>query len=121
MRPTEQLFATDAYLRTFEATVVDHDPEQHRVALGRTAFYPGGGGQPHDLGELRWSDGRGAVVKVSRDGALVWHWLGDGDPLPAPGFDVEGALDWQRRHQLMRTHTALHILCGVIWADYGVA
>ncbi len=121
MQTTEQLFATDAYLRTFEAAVVDADPVRHRVALGRSAFYPGGGGQPHDVGELRWGDGRAAVVKVAREGPLLWHWLGNDDPLPDLASEVEGALDWQHRHQLMRTHTALHILCGVIWADYGVA
>lgn len=120
-QPTEDLYSTDAYLRSFEATVLDVDPERRRVALDRTAFYPGGGGQPADRGVLAWSDGRATVAKVGRDGAVVWHELGEDDPLPPPGTELEGSLDWQRRHQLMRTHTALHILCGVIWADFGVA
>jgi misacylated tRNA(Ala) deacylase len=120
---TDPLYSTDAYLRRFEAGVAEVDREQMRVALNRTAFYPGGGGQPADTGELAWVGGRAAVVKTSAEGGLVWHWL---DPeaetdLPGPGDEVEGVLDWERRHLLMRTHTALHILCGVIWEDYGVA
>ena len=114
-----ELFAVDAYLREFEAAVDEVDPEQGRVALRRTAFYPGGGGQPHDLGSLRWSDGSARVTRVARDGGRIWHWL-DG-ALPDPGTELEGVLDWDRRHLTMRTHTALHILCGVIWADHRVA
>jgi misacylated tRNA(Ala) deacylase len=118
---TEELYATDAYLRAFEARVLEVDEDGARVALDRTAFYPGGGGQPHDVGELVWHGGRAAVAKVKRDGALVWHWLEGEAGVPDPTAEVEGALDWDRRHRLMRTHTALHVLCGVIWADFGVA
>jgi len=87
------------------------------VALDRTAFYPGGGGQPCDQGTLR-VDGRELNVKqIKRQGADLWHVV-DGE-LPEPGAGVVGTLDWERRHRLMRTHTALHILCGVVWRDYG--
>ncbi|MDQ3579521.1 MAG: alanyl-tRNA editing protein, partial [Actinomycetota bacterium] len=115
-----ELFVTDAYCRSFDATVLEVDREQHRVALARTAFYPGGGGQPHDLGELRWDGGTGQVVKVKREAGRLWHWL-DAPELPSPTAEVHGELDWERRHLLMRTHTALHILCGVIWAEFKVA
>ena len=108
------LYQTDSYLREFDAEVVAVDSEQRRVALDRTAFYPGGGGQPHDRGEL----GAWPVTKVKKEGAVVWHWLG-GDGLPAIGDRLHGRLDWERRYALMRTHTALHILCGVVWHDYG--
>jgi misacylated tRNA(Ala) deacylase len=129
---TEELYATDQYLRTFEAQVVDVDEAEGRVALNRTAFYPGGGGQPPDVGELVWDGGRAAVAKVKRDGEVIWHWLepapapdggadGASTGVPDPQAEVQGALDWDRRHALMRTHTALHVLCGVIWADFGVA
>lgn len=120
---TEELYATDAYRREFEADVVAVDPESGRVALSRTAFYPGGGGQPYDVGTLAWDGGRAAVAKTKRDGGVVWHWLDDVDTvgLPDPGADVAGHIDWDRRYALMRTHTALHVLCGVIWADFGVA
>jgi misacylated tRNA(Ala) deacylase len=116
-----ELFSVDAYLHRFEAPVEQVDEDQHRVALGRTAFYPGGGGQPHDLGSLRWSDGAAAVTRVARDGGRIWHWLDAEDPVPDPAAEVEGVLDWDRRHLTMRTHTALHILCGVMWTDHGVA
>lgn len=119
--PTEELHATDAYRREFEGAVVEVDRAAGRVALDRTAFYPGGGGQPHDVGELAWDGGRAAVVRVQRDGGLVWHWLEGAGELPDVGAEAHGALDWHRRHALMRTHTALHVLCGVIWADFGVA
>jgi misacylated tRNA(Ala) deacylase len=115
-----ELFATDAYRREFDADIVEVDREQGRVALGRTAFYPGGGGQPHDLGTLRWGDGGAAVTKVKRDGGRIWHWL-DAPDLPDARTTVLGELDWDRRHLLMRTHTALHILCGVIWTEFHVA
>ena len=118
---TDPLYSTDAYLKSFEAAVVDVDPEAHRVALNRTAFYPGGGGQPHDVGRLRWHDGSGEVIAVKNEGPLIWHALAPDAPLPDPNAEIEGELDWERRHLLMRTHTALHMLCGVIWADYGVA
>ena len=116
-----ELFSVDAYLRDFDASVEEVDPTGHRIALGRTAFYPGGGGQPHDLGTLRWSDGAAPVVKAGRENGRIWHWLDASSPLPDPGTEVQGLLDWDRRHLTMRTHTALHILCGVMWADHGVA
>ena len=85
--------------------------------LDRTAFYPGGGGQPADSGLISAGDDVFEVKKLSRsDGKLV-HEI-DGD-LPAVGTKVHGVMDWERRYQLMRTHTALHILCGVVWRDYG--
>jgi misacylated tRNA(Ala) deacylase len=118
-----ELFAVDAYQRSFDAAVADVDREQNRVLLGRTAFYPGGGGQPHDVGTLTWDGGAARVAKVARDRATgrIWHWLDPDGDLPSPGTEVAGELDWERRHLTMRTHTALHILCGVIWADHRVA
>ncbi len=110
---TELLFLRDAYLREFEATVTAVDGD--RVALDRTAFYPTGGGQPHDRGMLA---GR-PVVAVAKGGDDVWHTV-DG-PTPEVGERVAGAVDWERRHRLMRTHTALHVLCGVIWNEWGTA
>jgi misacylated tRNA(Ala) deacylase len=114
-----ELFTTDAYLRTFDSTVLEVDREQGRVALARTAFYPGGGGQPHDLGELTWSGATAPVTKVKRDAGRIWHWV-DTPELPAPGTELFGSIDWSRRHLLMRTHTALHILCGVIWTEFQI-
>ena len=107
-----ELFAVDAYLRSFDAAVEQVDRDNGRVSLRRTAFYPGGGGQPHDLGLLRWDGGQAAVTRVGRDQGRIWHWL-DGE-LPGEGAEVEGELDWDRRHLTMRTHTALHVLCGVM-------
>ncbi|MGH3386112.1 MAG: alanyl-tRNA editing protein [Nocardioidaceae bacterium] len=115
-----ELFAVDAYLREFDAEVLEVDREQSRVALRRTAFFPGGGGQPYDLGRLRWDGGAADVTRVKRDRGRIWHWLEAAD-LPSAGTEVEGVLDWERRHLTMRTHTALHILCGVIWTEFGVA
>jgi misacylated tRNA(Ala) deacylase len=107
----ELLYQTDAHLREFDARVTRVDGKA--VYLDRTAFYPTGGGQPHDLGTL---DGV-PVIDVRKDGDDVRHVL-DG-AVPAEGSAVHGAIDWERRYQLMRTHTALHILCGVIWRDFG--
>ncbi|RLC70726.1 MAG: alanyl-tRNA editing protein [Chloroflexi bacterium] len=114
---TELLYQTDSYAREFEALVTAVDGV--RVALDRTAFYPGGGGQPYDTGMLAWDGGQAPVGKVKKEGDTVWHTL-EGAP-PAVGTPVRGTLDWERRYQLMRTHTALHILCGVIWRDYGAS
>lgn len=115
-----ELFAVDAYRTEFDATVEEVDRDGGRVALSRTAFYPGGGGQPHDVGRLRWNAGPAAVTKVRREAGRIWHWL-DGPELPERGTEVGGELDWDRRHLLMRTHTALHILCGVVWSEFRVA
>jgi misacylated tRNA(Ala) deacylase len=109
---TDLLYLTDAYLRAFDAQVVAVD--EQRVALDRTGFYPTGGGQPHDTGMLAGVP----VVDVRKEGDHVWHTL-DGS-LPVVGEQVTGEVDWERRHQLMRTHTALHILCGVIWNEWSV-
>lgn len=114
MNPTELLYLRDAYLRTFDAIVSAVDVDGRRVAIDRTAFYPTGGGQPHDTGVLAGAP----VTEVRREGEVVWHTIGDGE-LPVAGAQVRGELDWDRRYALMRTHTALHVLCGVIWRRWG--
>lgn len=114
---TELLYHTDAYLQEFDATVTA--VEGNAVALTRTAFYPGGGGQPNDVGALTVNGQTLAVAKVRKAGEVVWHEI-DGE-LPTVGAEVRGALNWERRYQLMRTHTAMHILCGVIFRDYGAS
>jgi misacylated tRNA(Ala) deacylase len=111
LQPTDLVYLRDAYSQEFDTTVVAVDED--RVALEATGFYVTGGGQPHDTGTL----GHARVIDVTKDGAVAWHAL-DG-PLPAVGDAVHGVIDWPRRHALMRTHTALHILCGVIWNEYG--
>jgi misacylated tRNA(Ala) deacylase len=113
---TELLFLRDACLREVEATVVAVDAGARRVVLDRTVFYPTGGGQPHDTGSLAGL----RVTDVRKEGDAVWHVLGGDGELPAIGDRVHGDIDWDRRYALMRTHTALHILCGVIWNEWGV-
>ncbi len=110
---TELLFQTDSYCKEFEAVVVRVLPEEKAIILDRTAFYPGGGGQPNDLGSINGQ----AVTKVRKAGDDVLHIM-DGE-LPAEGAQVRGMIDWDRRYKLMRTHTAMHVLCGTVFRDYG--
>jgi misacylated tRNA(Ala) deacylase len=113
---TELLYATDAYLRTFNAHVVELTAEGG-ISLDRTAFYPTGGGQPHDLGTLSWDGGSARVLEVRKSGPLVVHRV-EADA-PAVGTAVHGEIDWDRRYALMRHHTALHSMSGVIYELYG--
>ncbi|HEX2696743.1 MAG TPA: alanyl-tRNA editing protein, partial [Anaerolineales bacterium] len=110
---TELLYQTDSYLKEFDAIVTASSPEENAVVLDRTAFYPGGGGQPNDVGRLAGL----SVVKVKKAGDDVLHML-EGQ-LPDVGTKVHGVIDWDRRYRLMRTHTAMHILCGTVFRDYG--
>jgi len=112
---TEELYQTDSYMQEFDAVVTAADGLA--VTLDRTAFYPGGGGQPHDLGMLTWAGGGAQVVQVKKQTGEIWHTL-TGD-VPPVGTRVHGLLDWGRRYRLMRTHTALHVLCGVVYRNYG--
>jgi misacylated tRNA(Ala) deacylase len=114
-----ELFAVDAYLHEFEARVEEVDVDGRRVALSRTAFYPGGGGQPHDVGTLLVGGAELPVTQVRREQGRIWHSL-DSDDLPDAGAEVGGRLDWERRHLTMRTHTALHMLCGVVWTEFAI-
>jgi misacylated tRNA(Ala) deacylase len=112
----ELLYQTDSYLKEFTATVTAIDGPQNGVLLDRTAFYPGGGGQPHDTGKLV-AGGISYIVAGCKRGNV--HII-DGD-LPSVGMEVKGIIDWDRRYKLMRIHTAMHILCGVVWRDYGAS
>jgi misacylated tRNA(Ala) deacylase len=115
---SELLYLTDSYLREFEAKIVE--VEGSKVVLDRTAFYPQGGGQPSDVGVLLDEQGQiYKALKVSKEGGKVFHTL-DREP-PPKGTKVYGEIDWEHRYKLMRTHTALHILCGVIFRDYGAS
>jgi len=116
---TALLYQTDSYLQSFDAKVTAADVEAHAVVLDRTAFYPGGGGQPCDLGALTIVSVDYPVVKVQKRGADALHFLSSESPLPQVGAAAYGQIDWERHYQLMRTHTALHILCGVVFRDYG--
>jgi misacylated tRNA(Ala) deacylase len=135
---TERRYATEQYLRATPATVVAVDRDERLVLLDRTVVYPGGGGQPPDRGTLRIGAGAGAgagpdeavdelvVLDARSDERGVWHRLdvtaGDAASptggLPPVGTAVEVAIDWERRHRLMRTHTAMHALCGIVWDRY---
>jgi misacylated tRNA(Ala) deacylase len=115
MAETELLYATDAYVREFDAGVVE--VLEGAVVLDRTAFYATGGGQPHDLGTLSWDGGSAQVTEVRKDGGRVVHTI-EGAPPPV-GTSVHGEIDWDRRYALMRHHTALHAMSGVIYQLYG--
>jgi misacylated tRNA(Ala) deacylase len=127
--PAGQLCYTDAYARRVEARVlaVDDSGEAPLVVLDRTVFYPGGGGQPSDRGLLlRAADGRSWTVRAAQKaGGDIVHELEPGGSSgtesgpPEPDDVLTVDLDWARRFALMRTHTALHALCGVVWRDYG--
>jgi misacylated tRNA(Ala) deacylase len=121
--PGEQLCYTDAYLQSVDARVTALEAgESTLLVLDRTVFYPGGGGQPSDRGLiLRATDGRSWTIRGARKfGGEIVHELepGEADP-PSIGDHVRVDLEWARRLALMRTHTALHTLCGVVWRDYG--
>ena len=119
---TNLLYYDNAYCRAFETTVtaVDTANDDLRVALAATAFYPGGGGQPNDEGWLQINGVRYWVSKVKKEGDQLWYTLAVDGQVQEIKVDmvVQGELDWERRHKLMRTHTAMHILCGVVWRDY---
>jgi len=113
---TELLFLTDAYAQSTSAQVVA--VQDGRMALDQTIFYPTGGGQPHDTGSIVAGASTFQVTSVKKQGPVVWHSV---DPAPTDelvGTEVQLGIDWERRHQLMRTHSAMHVLCGVIWNEF---
>jgi misacylated tRNA(Ala) deacylase len=112
---TELLYLKDHYLREFDARAVK--VEADAVVLDGTAFYPTGGGQPNDTGTIRWSSGEAQVTDVSKKTGTVLHKL-SGTP-PPEGTAVHGAIDWNRRYTFMRYHSALHVLCGLVYHMYG--
>ncbi len=116
---TDLLYQTDSYLKEFDAVVTAVDTEARAVLLDRSAFYPGGGGQPADAGVLTSGGISWSVLRAKKGLEGVWHLLGGETPPPYTGTRVHGQIDWERRYQLMRTHSALHILCGVVFRDYG--
>ena len=118
---TELLYQTDSYLQSFDAHVAGIDEENYGVVLDRSAFYPGGGGQPADSGSLSFEGSTQPLKRVKKVNGEVLHFLERDTPLPEIGAPVKGQIDWARRYQLMRTHTAMHILCGVIFRDYGAS
>ncbi|HSQ38420.1 MAG TPA: alanyl-tRNA editing protein [Acidimicrobiia bacterium] len=113
---TEELAVGDAYLRECTATVVAVTADG--VVLDRTVFYPQGGGQPGDTGVLEWADGRVEIADTVRREGEVVHIPAGGQAPPA-GTAVRAVIDWERRHLLMRTHTALHVLSALVWREYG--
>jgi misacylated tRNA(Ala) deacylase len=113
---THRLELADQTLREWDAVVLDSGPDG--IVLDRSAFYPGGGGQPPDEGVLLWG-GVQTRIAGARKGDELYLIPADGDPLPPAGTSVRGALEDQRRTALMRTHSGLHVLCGVVFRDYG--
>ena len=118
---TELVYQRDSSLRAIDTAVAAVEAESRQVALDRTVMFPGGGGQPSDAGTLtRLADGsQWLIVSVVKTTGVVWHELGGDQPLPEVGDVVRVDIDWERRYRLMRMHTALHVLCGVVFRDYG--
>lgn len=118
---TELIYHADSYQKTFQAEVTELDAENHGVVLTKTAFYPGGGGQPPDFGNLLYQDQAHPIKRAKRIKGRIVHLLNQEAPLPVVGSTVQGNINWEHRYHLMRTHTALHILCGVVFRDYGAS
>ncbi|HEY8290957.1 MAG TPA: alanyl-tRNA editing protein [Thermomicrobiales bacterium] len=116
---TELLYQTDSYLRDVETTVTGHGEANGApaVIVARTTLYPGGGGQPADMGVLTWEGQQASVTGATKQGTEILYTL-DG-PVPPVGATIQMRVDWERRYRLMRTHTAMHCLCGVVFRDYG--
>jgi misacylated tRNA(Ala) deacylase len=114
---THRLDLADPSLREWECTVLSSDP-QDGIVLDRSAFYPGGGGQPPDHGVLLWQGVQTRIVGT-RKGDDLYLLPAEGDPLPPAGTAVTGAVEDDRRSMLMRTHSGLHVLCGVVFRDFG--
>lgn len=113
---TERIYLTDAYTREFYAKVTEVNKDSGSIVLEKTAFYPGGGGQPADRGWIHFGGITSEVIKAAPDQDKILHFI-HGD-LPEIDQEIEADIDWDRRYKLMRTHTAMHILCGVVWRDY---
>jgi len=113
---THRLELDDQSLREWDATVLASGPDG--IVLDRSAFYPGGGGQPPDYGVLLWAGVQTRIVGA-RKGDDLYLIPAEGDPVPPPGTAVSGAIEDDRRTALMRTHSGLHVLCGVVYRDYG--
>jgi misacylated tRNA(Ala) deacylase len=118
---TEPLYYFDSYLESFDANITGVDIVSRIIYLDQTAFYPGGGGQACDIGNL--SSGRNIhkVERVKKRGDEILHFIAGNEALPSIGMNVHAEINWMRRYQLMRTHTGMHILCGVIFRDYGAS
>lgn len=116
---TKLLYQQDSYLRVFDAKILSVDIENRGVVLDQTAYFPGGGGQPSDQGDMTFGDTMYRINRIRRVNNQLLHILEGDAPLPNEGTIVNCKLDWERRYTLMRTHTAMHILCGVIFRDYG--
>jgi misacylated tRNA(Ala) deacylase len=116
---TDLLCHTDSYLKTFTARVISQDEASHAVILDRTAFYPGGGGQLCDTGTITAGGTVFPVVRVKKSPDGILHEIAAESALPVVGTEVSGVIDWERRYKMMRTHTAMHILCGVVFRDFG--
>jgi misacylated tRNA(Ala) deacylase len=116
---TELLYQTDSYIKEFDARITSVLSTERAVVLDKTAFYPGGGGQPCDFGILTIEGVTYPVNKVKKQGEDVLHFLGGDLRLPSVDAASRGTLDWTRRYELMRTHSALHVLCGTVFREYG--
>lgn len=115
---TELLYLEDPYLHEFDAMVTEVT-DSGAFVLDRSAFYPTGGGQPHDLGTATNGVRTWTLMDVTKRGGDTLHVLGEHDTAPSIGERLHGSLDWERRYQLMRTHSALHVLCGVVFREFG--
>ncbi len=118
---TEYLYHTDSYIKEFEAEIIKIHVEENALIFNRTAFYPGGGGQPCDHGEILIDEQRYEIRKVKTLKGEILHFVNGYVPDTSRDQKIKGVIDWERRYQLMRTHSAFHVLCGVIWHDYGAS
>lgn len=116
---TDMLYQKDSYLKEFSAVITLVDDVKHAICIDQTALYPGGGGQPYDTGWLLHNNLSLEVIGMKKIGDDIWHFIDPNSNLPKIGTQVVGKLNWERRYQLMRTHSAMHVLCGVVFRDYG--
>ncbi len=116
---TSLIYQTDSYMQEFDATLIAVNEAERSILLDQSAFYPGGGGQPCDMGEILCENTMYRVERVKKEGEEAIHFIRGSEKLPGIGMRVHGRIDWDRRFQLMRTHSAMHVLCGVVFRDYG--